>query len=423
MANITFVLRGPKAKEPTPIILLYRFGANRLKYSTGLKVIPKYWNDTTQRVRNVIEVQDKDSINNFLSELEAETSRIVTGFITSKQQLTKKALKQQLDIYLERANKADNAKDLFSFIELYIKQSANRINPATGKKIEHRTIQKYNTTLQDLKAFAAKYTHKVDFDTIDLDFYLDYTAHLQALNHSTNTIGKYVQTLKVFLNEAANRGLNTNFLYKSSRFKVVSELSDSIYLNEAELTQLYEYDFSNNTRLERVRDMFIVGCWTGLRFSDFTALHKRNVKGDFIEIRTEKTGAKVVIPIHPNVRAILQKYDYKLPNQISNQKMNAYLKEVGKEVELIEQVSKGITKGGVKRHLNYKKYELITTHTARRSFATNLYKTGFPAISIMQITGHKTEKAFLRYIKVTPQEHAEALRLHWAKNSSFLKVV
>lgn len=422
MANITFVLREPKAKEQTPIILLYRIGANRLKYSTGLKVLPKYWNEANQRVRNIIEVQDKDIINHFLTELEAETGRIVTHFITQKQALTKEALKNELDIYLERA-KDETAKDLFSFIELYIKQSVNRINPASGKKIETRTIQKYNTTLKDLKAFASKYSRKVDFDTMDLDFYLDYTAHLQALNHSTNTIGKYIQTLKVFLNEATNRGLNTKFLYKSNRFKVVSELSESIYLNEAELKQLYEHDFSNNTRLERVRDIFIVGCWTGLRFSDFTALHKRNVKGNFIEMKTEKTGAKVVIPIHPNVRQILEKYDYKLPNEISNQKMNDYLKEVGKTVQLVEQVSKGITKGGIKRHLIHKKHELITTHTARRSFATNLYKTGFPAISIMQITGHKTEKAFLRYIKVTPQEHAEALRLHWAKNSNFLKAV
>jgi Site-specific recombinase XerD len=422
MANITFVLREPKAKEQTPIILLYRLGSQRLKYSTGLKTLPKYWNETTQRIRNVIEVKDKDTINNFLSELEAETARIVTRIVTSKLEVTKELLKQHIDVYLERAN-ADTAKDLFSFIELFIKQSANRINPASGKKIEHRTIQKYNTTLADLKAFATKNKRRVDFDTIDLDFYLDYTAHLQALNHSTNTIGKYIQTLKVFLNEATNRGLNTKFLYKSNRFKVVSELSDSIYLNEKELKQLYEHDFTENKRLERVRDMFIVGCWTGLRFSDFTTLHKRNVKGNFIEMKTEKTGAKVVIPIHPNVRAILEKYDYKLPNEISNQKMNDYLKDVGKEVELTEQTSKGITKGGVKRHTNYEKYELITTHTARRSFATNLYKTGFPAISIMQITGHKTEKAFLRYIKVTPQEHAEALQLHWAKSGSYLKVV
>lgn len=422
MANVIFQLRKPNEKTPQLIYLVYRHNKSKLVYSTGLKVLPKYWNDANQRIRNIIEVKEKDTINNFLSDLEAETVRIVTSLTAHKHEVTKEALKQQLDIYLERA-KDETAKDLFSFIELYIKQSANRINPASGKKIEHRTIQKYNTTLQDLKAFASKYSRKVDFDTIDLDFYLDYTAHLQTLNHSTNTIGKYIQTLKVFLNEATNRGLNTKFLYKSNRFKVVSELSDSIYLSDTELKQLYEYDFSNNTRLERVRDMFIVGCWTGLRFSDFTTLHKRNVKGNFIEMKTEKTGAKVVIPIHPNVRAILEKYDYKLPNEISNQKMNDYLKEVGKKVELIEQVSKGITKGGVKRHLNHKKYELITTHTARRSFATNLYKTGFPAISIMQITGHKTEKAFLRYIKVTPQEHAEALQLHWAKNGSFLKVV
>ena len=117
------------------------------------------------------------------------------------------------------------------------------------------------------------------------------------------------------------------------------------------------------------------------------------------------------------VDKILEKYNGELPVSISNQKFNQYIKEVCKHAGLNSMVSKSITKGGIPRSKNYKKWELVSSHTARRSFATNLYNSGFPTISIMAVTGHKTEKAFLLYIRVTPEEHAKKLREHWQKNA------
>lgn len=141
-----------------------------------------------------------------------------------------------------------------------------------------------------------------------------------------------------------------------------------------------------------------------------------------IEIKQYKTKDKVVIPLHPMVGTILNKYHGNLPNNISNQKFNDYIKEACKIAGINESVSKSITKGGINRSKNYKKWELVSSHTARRSFATNLYKSGFPTISIMAITGHKTEKAFLTYIRVTPEEHARKLKEHWQQNTK-LRVV
>ena len=105
-----------------------------------------------------------------------------------------------------------------------------------------------------------------------------------------------------------------------------------------------------------------------------------------------------------------------MPPAISNQKTNEYLKEIGEQIKSLKVVvSKTLTKGGLKVTTNYKKWELLTTHSGRRSFATNEYLNGTPSITIMAITGHKTEKAFLRYIKLTPNEHAKLLKLHWEK--------
>ena len=120
-----------------------------------------------------------------------------------------------------------------------------------------------------------------------------------------------------------------------------------------------------------------------------------------------------MIPIHPEVRRIWDEYDGKLPNVISNQKFNQYIKEVCQAVGITDSVLKSITRGGKKITTAYEKWQLVSSHTARRSFATNLYRQGLPVVTIMAITGHRTEGAFLKYIKVGKEEHAEMLLKHW----------
>jgi len=198
-------------------------------------------------------------------------------------------------------------------------------------------------------------------------------------------------------------------------FKTLTEESQNIYLTPEELQEIYQLDLSDKPSLEKTRDLFIVGCWTGLRYSDWNKIAPENIKGELITIFQEKTGQKVVVPIHPTVRQILNKYDGILPKTISNQKFNAYLKQITKLVKLNQSVSKQTTRAGKKETILKKKWEMVTTHTARRSFATNMYKAGVPSITIMAITGHRTESVFLKYIKVTLEEHANKMREICAK--------
>jgi len=313
---------------------------------------------------------------------------------------------------------------ILKFIDQFIldTKDGKRINSKTKQRFAPGTHKAYQNTLKALERFEKYRKAKVDFESIDLEFYSDFKDYmLQVEKISNNYFGLHIKNLKLFLNESADQGLHNNQKHNHKNFiKLVNE-ADAIYLGEEQLNTLYNLDLSPNKRLERIRDLFLVGCWTGLRFSDFNAICPKNIKGDMIEIETKKTREKVVIPIHDVVKNIMAKYagltENSLPPSISNVKMNEYMKEVGKVAGFtnLEQIRK--FKGGVAIIENIPLYNLISTHTARRSFATNMYLLGVPTISIMAITGHRTEKAFLNYIKVTPNQHAVKLREIWARQA------
>jgi integrase len=326
-------------------------------------------------------------------------------------------------------NKPDQHKDetLIEFIDTYITTAKNRINTKTKKPISKIHLQNLRQLKVKLLAFS-KQVRKVDFNTIDLDFYDKFTAYLFKQGYGINTVGKYIRQLKTILNDATDRGINTNYAYKSKKFVAANIPADTIYLNESELDELFYLDLSEDKKLERVRDLFLVGCYTGLRFSDFTNIKPENIRGDFFELTTQKTNTDVVVPIHPRLREIMARYEGKtinsLPPSISNQKMNEYLKEICAMVDILnDSINTKTNKGNFIVNTDSPKYMKVSTHTARRSFATNQYNKGIPASILMKITNHATESAFYRYIKVTPKENAQRLREVWAVEYPHLKVV
>ena len=431
MAKFNFNLREPDSIGETAIHLVIRWNNNRLVYPTKESINPKHWETTKgkrnfQRAKETKQFPTYPEFNARLNKIEEDAGDVFRRYGNDNQH-SQPTIEELRELLTLKFNPDSNNKrlDLFKFIEKFIEEAKSRVNDKTGKTFSTGTICVYNNTLRILQEYKQAKHKRIDFNTIDLDFYHEFTEYLtKEQGFANNTIGKHIKTLKTFLNEATERGVNTSIAYKSKRFRVITEQTDSIYLSEKELEELYDLNLSNNERLDRVRDLFLVGCWTGLRFSDFSSITPENIKGDFIEIETKKTAEPVMIPIHQTVKKIMAKYEGKFPNSlppaISNVKMNLYLKEFGnkdfkKHLESLHvTTSMNITKGGLNVSTNYKKYKLITTHTARRSFATNLYLSKFPAISIMRITGHKTEKAFMRYIKITPDENAKLLQLHWA---------
>lgn len=417
MATYKFYLFDNEAKEETYIYLRIAQLKKTYKIYTDLKIKPKDWNTNTQEVRK--SYVGYSDFNQLLNERKTALKELHLKLLNEKT-FSIELLRRLFYEKYEKVEKeeGDNFKTLSSFAKHYVE---------TIKSVKkNNTVLHNKQTLKLLNEFETSKRKKITFERVNLDFYNDFIDFLTTnKKYSPNTIGKHIANIKLFMNEATERGFNTKLDYKSKRFKVTGETVESIYLTEDELIRVYDHDFSKNKRLDQTRDLFIIGCFTGLRFSDFSQLKIENINEDAIKVKTQKTGQTVVIPIHWTVKNILEKYEQTsigLPRPLSNQKMNEYLKEIGAIVGINSEVLIDNTKGGLRVQKTVCKYDLITTHTARRSFATNLFKSGFSSIGIMKITGHKTEKSFMKYIKISNEENSDLLRLHWSKNTK-LKVV
>ena len=418
MKNIKFMIRNMEAETEQTICVVSYFGKSTMMYATPLRVEPLFWDEKKECVKNSKYCANKDEINGALKSIEAKINSFIAESTTKGELITKDTLRNFLDTYFGK--KLAAAYDFHSFFEEFIRLCDTRVSPRRGgQTIDYKTKREYARTYYYIQEYEKKI--RLEFRNINQPFFNDFVAFLQELGLSTNTIWHKTVSLKAVMKAANEQELTDNTKYQL--FKNVSEESQAIALSEDELDMLARFDFSHSARLERTRDLFLVGCWTGLRFSDFTRIGEENIKDGMITIQQQKTNEFVTIPLHPVFLRIWEKYNGNLPANISNQKFNDNLKDVCREAGLTEHVLKSITKGGKKQTTVYEKWQLVSSHTARRSFATNLYKSGFPSISIMQITGHKTESSFLKYIKVTKEEHAKRFMAHWQKNGNLLKVI
>jgi integrase len=432
MAAPKFQLRKPTSETETLIFLVYRFQNQKLVYSTGESILPTHWDNETQRAQNNIRgnktlADSLKSINFQLERYVSKIEEILSSWKIQKIQPTVEGIRVELDKDFKKET-ATRKTDLIGFIDNYI-NTVKFTRTTPPKPINKRTLQKYRTTLKVLQDFSdTKRKGKLDFNDIDMGFYYDFVEFLQKdYHHTTNTIGKHIQTLKVFLRESTEAGVNTFLGFENRKFAAISEGVEHIYLTESELTKLWELDLTRNKRLEAVRNLFLIGCYTALRFSDFTTIKPENIieseTGKALKIKTFKTNQLVYVPLHWRVESIMNKYDNQLPRAISNQKMNDYLKELGLMARIDTPFEINKTKGGLRFSETRPKHELITTHTARRSAATNMFKAGIPSISIMKLTGHTTEAVFLKYINVSEEENAMMLMGHEYFTNGRMKAV
>lgn len=378
---------------------------------TGLQINPAYWNEKSMTIRNVNDFPQAEEYNDKLERLsqfvKTEFKNYVGADPVNSEWLIKTILK-----FNKPAVNVEKKSDLITYIKNFNAKAGSRINLDTGNPVNSITRNGYDVTLRLLEEYSEIYGEP-SFNDIDLEFYSKFVEFLRSKKSAINTIGKRIKTLKVFLNAASEEGINTNFKYKSKHFKVLTEDSDSIYLDKEELKKFYNHNLSKSPHLERVRDLFIVGCWTGLRFSDLHQITEEKIHDNMIQLKQKKTGGVVKIPIHPIVLEILKKYKMKLPDPISNQKFNDYLKDAAELANIDRMFVKTTSVYGKKIETISPKYKLISSHAARRSFCTNAYKDGLLPLDIMAISGHKTEAAFLRYIKVTNEEHAKRVYNAW----------
>jgi integrase len=225
----------------------------------------------------------------------------------------------------------------------------------------------------------------------------------------TNSAGKVVRLLKGFVNYQVAKGVIPAIDMKN--FKVVEEETDAVYLSEKELSAIYALDLSDDKQLKEIRDIFIVGCFTGLRYSDLSTLSPEHVglENGNINLKQRKVHKAVVIPMIDYVPKILQKYNYDLPKTPSYI-FNERVKELGQRAKLKQKIEVVRKKGKNREKKIFEKREMISSHTCRRSFCTNMYLLSFPAEELIRISGHNSLAAFMRYIKVDNQQAAKRLK-------------
>lgn len=421
MATLKFYIKDSKA-EKTNIYFFLNYGAYKLvnekkkyiplKYYINESIDPKFWNTKAGRVKQDKRYKQHPEFNARLQDIEDKALSLLRQMQNDNEEVTNETLKPRLDEiikpYKDQTNKI--AMEFLEFLDYYLETSGMKPN----------TKKSYTQTARDLREYETDKGIKITFDKIDIDFHDNFIIWLKSKDYAVNTIGDRIKVLKSILRASHDRGLHNNTDYQKKAFNRPKEDTIAVYLNEKELERLYKLDLSSNIKLSHVRDWFLLASYTGLRFSDFSRLSKENIT-DNITIKTQKTGATVVIPLHTYVKSILEKHNYKLPKVISNQKFNKYIKEACElakieEGVLIEEIKDNLTVSKLE-----KKHSLVTAHTARRSFATNAYLSGVPSISIMKITGHKTEKVFMNYIKVSEKENADKLQLHPFFNKMIVK--
>lgn len=436
MSEVHFHLKDSKSSKPTSVVLIFWLYNERLKYHTNEKVLPSIWDKDTQRAVESKENQGAKKLNKNLSRYESFIDNLVDLAKFNKVPLTIEYLKKMLDeefkahkkIQTELTESEKLKLNLLEFLDQFIDdcKSGKKLTP-NGKRYRMVTIKGFTTLKHHLLEYQIQTNKKIDFKDITIDFYDDFLKYFNDNQKKVNTIGKNVKNLKTLLNAATEDGFNTYLEFQRKKFKVVTEETDKIYLSEKELLAIYDLDLTNNKRLDNVRDLFLIGAYTALRFGDMEKLKGDDFvftdKMNYLRITTQKTDTNVIIPLKEIVLAIYSKHEGKLPRCVTNQKMNEYLKEIGKLAQLYDIVSVSSTKGGMRFDEKFAKWQLITTHTARRSAATNMYLAGIPTISIMKITGHKTEKAFLKYIRISQEDNALKLIEHPYFKKSNLKVV
>lgn len=265
----------------------------------------------------------------------------------------------------------------------------------------------YVTLIYHIKKFSELNQAVIYTNSVNEEFLDDFICYLQNQELKLSYIKNIISLVKSMTRKAGTYGYAVDQTYDD--VTVDDEESFSVYLSMNEITRIYFFK-GLTKKQEQIRDLFIVGCLTALRYSDYSTLTRENFQGDFIVKVTKKTSKKVIIPVHDYIREIYRKYDGEISKGLSIQHFNRYVKKICKQVGINDTVSFTYTRGGKLVTETHPKWELISSHTARRSAATNLYLTGrLKTYEIMAITGHTTEKSFFRYIKVTNDDISKQL--------------
>lgn len=387
-----FLLKTPNKNGSALIYATFNYHGNRFSMSADITINPADWDKKRERPKRGFK---------YYAQYAAILERIETAINEAYYELiltcipSKDVLKAAVLIKLDRKPPMTVARFAAEYAET--KQGAY------GTKLHFKNVA----------GKLADYNPKLTFDKIDLAVMLDFRDWLLKQSYESNTVAGWFKRFKTILNAAHEQGITDNTKWKHSKATAHGADTTAIFLNEAELDQIRLTILP--VWLEKYRDIFLVLCYTGVRFLDVYKINQAHFieGGQFFRITDQKENAVAQIPLHPVVLSIMNKYEWNLP-RVSNVKFNLYIKEIGMIAKIDQSINVIKFPGGVRKDQLKPKYSMITAHTGRRSLITNLIIAGLNHTVIRSISGHKTEQAFSRYIKLAP---ADSLKI--AFRSSF----
>ena len=419
--NIIFTLESRKKDgvlivENVPIRMRVNFASKRIEFTTGYRIDAAKWDADKQRVKNGCSNKLKQSaseINASLLEYYTEIQSIFKRFEVEDVIPTPEQIKEAFNALHKPVSEEPKPKkealpcDFFQVFDDFV-EDCGRQNNWTDS-----TFEKFAAVKNHLTNFREGLTFEF-FDERGLNDYVGYLRDVKEMRNST--IGKQLSFLKWFLRWAYKKGMHQNNAYDSYKPKLKSTQKKIIFLTWDELNRLREFKIpSNKQALDRVRDVFLFQCFTGLRYSDVFNLRRSDIKDDHIEVTTVKTSDSLIIELNNHSKAILDKYkdvafeDDKVLPVITNQKMNDYLKELAELAGIDEPVRQTYYRGNERIDEVTPKYALLGTHAGRRTFICNALALGIPPQVVMKWTGHSDYKAMKPYIDIADDIKANAM--------------
>ena len=414
--NIIFALESRKKNgvpviENVPIRMRVIFASHRIEFTTGYRIDAAKWDADKQRVKN--------GCTNKLKQSASDINTDLLRYYTIMQEVFKeyevKDIMPTPQEIKEAFNNKVNPTEEPQEIQKGFGEIFNEFVSECGKQNNwtDSTYEKFAAVKNHIKEFKTEPTF-VYFDEEGLNNYVDFLRKTKDMRNST--IGKQLGFLKWFIRWAFKKGYHQNIAFETFKPKLKNTPKKVIFLTWDELNKLKACNIPQNKQyLERVRDVFLFCCFTGLRYSDVYNLRTSDVKADHIEITTVKTADSLVIELNNHSKAILEKYKdvhfegNKVLPVISNQKMNEYLKELGELAEINEPIRETYYKGNQRIDEVTPKYALLGTHAGRRTFICNALALGIPAQVVMKWTGHSDYKAMKPYIDIADDIKANAM--------------
>ena len=417
----TFRLKNPEAKKETVVFVDIVHATVRTKFYTPITLNPKYWDQQTERLRLPSTEKDdltmeelEKAINLKLSDIEGLIKKYPLHCL--KNDLVESA--DGLKKYLEAVIKPMNVKQGFVFLVDYIEKSylpgcesgvITFLKDNQYRRYSKGTVKSKKGVLFALKAFEAE-RFRIRFEKVDMDFYDSFLKWSEGKGHKINQMGKVIKEIKTVMRYAYEQGIHHNTTWENRKFSVLRKDITSVALSKNELDRLMALPLTGTEKY--YRDAFLVGCYTALRISDYKEITLDQIKEregyKIIELTTQKTKAPVKIPIASEIEHILSDPTF-YGRSLIEQKLNYKIKELCKRAGINEIIEVVRNNRGMQTITRHEKHELVSSHTARRSGATYLYNIHGRTLDVMQITGHKSERAFLKYIKISSEEVAERM--------------